>query len=154
MSIRFVICSLLLLCSLALNAEDVIVMRNGDLVNAKITEITQTEIKYKKVTRLDGPTYTINKSDVLAINYEDGEKETFEERSSSQEEAIVATLPQPAIDQDSIDILNNQYFTVFNVDCFTFNDKPKNKITKKGFGLYHISENSKFTDGYVYIAPS
>ncbi|MCC8117926.1 MAG: hypothetical protein LIP09_04140 [Bacteroidales bacterium] len=70
---------MMVFCLVISKADDVIVMRNGDLVIAKVTEITQKEVKYKKATRLDGPTYTVNKSDVLAINYEDGEKETFEE---------------------------------------------------------------------------
>ena len=59
-------------------AQDIIVMRDGSIVQSKVTEITSSEVKYKKYSNLDGPLYTIDKSTILAINYENGEKETFE----------------------------------------------------------------------------
>ena len=59
-------------------AQDIIVMRDGSIVQSKVTEITSSEVKYKKYSNLDGPLYTIDKNTILAINYENGEKETFE----------------------------------------------------------------------------
>ena len=58
-------------------AQDIIVMRDGSIVQSKVAEITSSEVKYKKYSNLDGPLYTIDKSTILAINYENGEKETF-----------------------------------------------------------------------------
>lgn len=59
-------------------AQDVIVMRDGTSILSKVLEITPTEVKYKKYSNLDGPTFTVLKTDILVINYENGEKETFE----------------------------------------------------------------------------
>ena len=56
---------------------DQIVLRNGDVVEAKVKEIGVTEIRYKKCDRQDGPDYTISKSDVLSIKYSNGEVERF-----------------------------------------------------------------------------
>lgn len=58
-------------------AEDIIVFNNGDIEKAKVIEIGQNEIKYKKISNLQGPTYSIDKSEILSITYENGEKETF-----------------------------------------------------------------------------
>ena len=58
-------------------AQDVIVKHDGSTILSKVTEIGVTEVKYKKFSNQNGPTYSIQKSDIQAINYENGEKETF-----------------------------------------------------------------------------
>lgn len=57
------------------NAQDVIVFRNSEEVQVKIKEITPTTISYVKWSNLNGPNYTIAKSDVWFIKYENGEEE-------------------------------------------------------------------------------
>lgn len=59
-------------------AQDVIVKKDGSTIMSKVLEIGTNEIKYKKFSNQEGPTYTVLSSDVLAINYENGEKETFQ----------------------------------------------------------------------------
>ncbi|CAN5271256.1 hypothetical protein BH09BAC4_BH09BAC4_07350 [soil metagenome] len=56
---------------------DQIVLRNGDVVEAKVKEVGVNEIRYKKCDRPDGPDYTISKRDVLSIKYSNGEVERF-----------------------------------------------------------------------------
>ena len=64
-------------------ACDQIVLRNGDVVEAKVKEVGVNEIRYKKCDRPDGPDYTISKRDVLSIKYSNGEVERFNSVSSS-----------------------------------------------------------------------
>ena len=64
-------------------AQDVITLRNGDEIKARVTEITPSEIKYKRFENLDGPTVTVSKSDVFAINYENGTREVINVVTSS-----------------------------------------------------------------------
>lgn len=66
---------LLLLCSMYISAQDVIVKKDGSTILAKVLEITSEEVKYKKFSNLDGPSYVIRKIDILSVNYENGEKE-------------------------------------------------------------------------------
>lgn len=61
---------------------DQIVLRNGDVVDAKIKEVGVNEIRYKKCDRQDGPDYTISKRDVLSIKYSNGEVERFNTAST------------------------------------------------------------------------
>lgn len=58
-------------------AQDTIVKKNNEIIQAKIMEITQSEIKYKKYTFLDGPTYIENKSEIQYIRFSNGLKEEF-----------------------------------------------------------------------------
>ena len=61
---------------------DQIVLRNGDVIDAKIKEVGVNEIRYKKCDRQDGPDYTISKRDVLSIKYTNGEVERFNASST------------------------------------------------------------------------
>ena len=61
---------------------DQIVLRNGDVVEAKVKEVGVNEIRYKKCDRQDGPDYTISKRDVLSIKYSNGEVERFNASST------------------------------------------------------------------------
>lgn len=70
---------LFLLCSISVSAQDVIVKKDGTTILSKVLEVGQSEIRYKKHENLDGPTYTISKSELQAINYQNGAKDTFSE---------------------------------------------------------------------------
>lgn len=58
-------------------SQDVITKKTGEDIKAKILEITSTEVKYKRFDNLIGPIYSINKSEVLLIKYENGTKDIF-----------------------------------------------------------------------------
>ena len=49
----------------------------------KILEVGPTEIKYKKWSYLDGPTFVTNKSEISKIKYANGETEFFSNNSIS-----------------------------------------------------------------------
>jgi len=61
-----------------LNAQDVIITKNAEKVEAKIVEISPTEIKYKKTNNLDGPTFILYTSDVQTIIYSNGDVQLFD----------------------------------------------------------------------------
>lgn len=58
-------------------AQDVIVKKDGTTILSKVEEVSDTQVKYKKYSNLNGPTYSVNVIDLQCINYENGEKETF-----------------------------------------------------------------------------
>lgn len=62
---------------------DIIVLKTGEEISSKVTEIGQDEIKYKKCDNLSGPTYTINKSLVFMIKYSNGTKDVITPYASS-----------------------------------------------------------------------
>ncbi len=62
-------------------SQDVITKKNGEDINAKVIEVNQTDIKYKKQGASSGPTYTIDKNEILMIKYEDGSKDIFNDQS-------------------------------------------------------------------------
>ena len=58
-------------------AQDLIILKNGDEINAKVTEVYDQGIKYKKTTFLDGPDFNLKNSQIFMIKYSNGEKVIF-----------------------------------------------------------------------------
>ena len=58
-------------------AQDLIILRDGGEIKAKITEVGEYEIKYKDFDNLNGPVYQKRKSDIFIIKYENGKSETY-----------------------------------------------------------------------------
>ena len=56
---------------------DVITTREGDEIEAKVLEISETSIKYKLVNHMEGPIRSIAIEKVFMIKYGDGTKEVF-----------------------------------------------------------------------------
>ena len=68
---------MLSMCLVNIHAQDVIVKKDGSTILSKVLEVNTADIKYKKFSNQNGPTYTISKSEILSINYENGEKDDF-----------------------------------------------------------------------------
>ena len=60
-------------------SQDLITTKKGEDIQTKVLEINTTEVKYKKADNLEGPIYTILKSDILIIRYANGTKDVFNE---------------------------------------------------------------------------
>lgn len=69
----------------AVKAQDLIVMKNAEEIQAKVTVVTTDEVSYKKWSNLEGPSYTIPKSAIFYIKYQNGEKEVFQKMDMSND---------------------------------------------------------------------
>lgn len=103
---KALITSLIILSCFTSFAQDIIVKNDKTEIKAKIEELTETSIKYKKIEMLDGPSYNINKRDVFMIIYKNGTKEYIEPTAVQP----VATSPQaqPQLVQENRQPANNQ----------------------------------------------
>jgi len=68
---------ILMTLGLYVNAQDIIITNVNDSINAKVIEINTNEIKYKNTNNLNGPIYTILKTDVFKITYYNGTIDVF-----------------------------------------------------------------------------
>lgn len=99
-----------LLSSIEMKGQDVIVKRDGSTVISKVLEVTSDYIKYKKQSNLDGPTYTLKLSEILSINYANGEKEMF---SSGDMPLEKSDLNSTASNQED-DYINDGIISSYN----------------------------------------
>lgn len=63
-----------------LSAQDIIVTAKAERIEALITEVSPTEIRYKKWSFQDGPTFVIGVSDLSAIIFKNGEVQVFNKK--------------------------------------------------------------------------
>ena len=54
------------------NAQDMIVLKDGNMIEAKVLEISPSEIRNKRFNHLDGPTIVVPTVNALSIRYENG----------------------------------------------------------------------------------
>lgn len=73
-------------------AQDVILLKNGAEINAKVEQINDNDVKYRKPDNLNGPVYTVLKSEIFMIKYSNGTKDTFGiEQSKSAVQNVAPT---------------------------------------------------------------
>lgn len=120
-------------------AYDIIVMNNGDLINAKVEEVGPSEIKYRKASNPNGPLYKIETKTVLAINYENGEKDTFgnvrpASVQSSSDSGLIPAVAAPD---------NDELVSRYNRDRpELLRKKPKDKIVEDGIAYWGMSDST------------
>ncbi len=61
-------------------AQDVIVTRQAARIDAKILEVSETEVKYKKTSNPDGPVFILSTDNIASILYANGEVQVFEQQ--------------------------------------------------------------------------
>lgn len=78
-----ILISLLIACT-NLFSQDIIELKSGNKIEAKLLEITENTIRYKKYDNLEGPTYSTSLSEISSITYENGTKDIFGSITSTE----------------------------------------------------------------------
>ena len=76
----------LLMGLFSVSAQDLIVLRDGNMIEAKVMEISPSEIRYKRIDNLDGPMIIVPKDSVLSIKYENGVVDIINEPPATAQE--------------------------------------------------------------------
>ena len=140
-------------------AQDIITFADGKTVEAKVLEVTQDEIKYKKYRYQEGPLYSVNKGTVKQIKYAYGEIEEFADvyiasngttnNVVDNSEANTPQLIELGPDEDNAKIIRNyRYGTGSSGDLLPEHRvrfKPADIVTAK----IAITESSIISNGEV-----
>jgi len=86
------------ICSVA--AQDIIILKDGNTIAAKVSEISPTEIRYKRFDNLDGPTIVIPADRVLSIRYQNGTQEIINATPAPEQKKTPVKPVTPAMDPD------------------------------------------------------
>jgi uncharacterized protein (TIGR02145 family) len=71
-------------------AQDVIILKNGDEIQAKVSVVGTEAVTYKKWDNLNGPDYNQLKSEIFMIKYANGSKDVFTSTISGNVETEVS----------------------------------------------------------------
>lgn len=94
---------MVLLFTPILCAQDIILTNDAHKIDAKIVEVSKSQIKYKESDNLNGPIHVLDISDINSIIYENGKVVLYNEKSTERQ-STDTKLPE-SIDEDSIAIL-------------------------------------------------
>lgn len=72
---------IIIIITCSIKAQDIMITKDGQKIEAKVEEVGIETIKYKKYNNLNGVAYIILKSDIASIMYENGEVEVFTQKS-------------------------------------------------------------------------
>ena len=94
----------MLLTSTSIYSQDVIVKKDGSTILSKVLEVGEEYVKYKKWSNTQGADYTIKVTEILSINYENGDKDDFStitnapKTSTKPAAGVIPTKPATAPD--------------------------------------------------------
>ncbi|MEI6586993.1 MAG: hypothetical protein WCL56_12960, partial [Sediminibacterium sp.] len=86
---KYILLFIVFICSSnIIKAQDTLSMRSGENLLVKVIEVGNTEVKYKKLDNMNGPIYSILKSDLLIIKYENRTKDDFSSIKKIDEKVV------------------------------------------------------------------
>lgn len=128
------------MATFALHAQDRIIKKDKSEIKAKIIEISDTDVKYKKEDNPDGPTYSIKKYEVNIIIYKNGQVESFNDVSNT-------SAPTPSTSATTSANTNNANSSAVNHISI---DK-RYRYTLFNSANKEIESNVKFKDMMQYV---
>lgn len=123
-------------------SQDVITKKTGEDIKSKVIDVGLTEVKYKKFENLNGPTYSVLKSDILMIRYENGTKDIFIEEKTKND------TRESTANTNTQSIKNGNSFNILGIWLFNSEDY-KNKVIitiEKAENSYLIKESLSILD--------
>lgn len=139
---RFILVFSMLLISVLLTAQDVIVTKTSEKIEAKIIEVSNTEVKYKKTDFLDGPTFIIQISEISSIIYANGDVQAFNtpEVQFAENNTVVST-PTKTNNNTNFNQANNRKPVI------TFHPEPITRNRSFGLSIGYVSKQMANEDG-------
>lgn len=129
-------------------SQDILTKKNGDEIQVKVLEITNTDVKYKKWSNQDGPSYTLPKSDVFMIKYKNGEKDVFADRDIKIKEentTVTGKIAKPS--SNNKEIINSYN----NNGASLIIEKSKNKKANCWVGILGVDTTSIMSSSSLEI---
>ena len=89
---------MLVVFPVVLQAQDVIITKASQKIEAKILEVSTSEVKYKKQNNLEGPVFVMATTEINSVIYANGEVQLFDTEAdddSTQIESTSAPIVEP-----------------------------------------------------------
>ena len=93
---KFLTLLLFVTISIVSFAQDIIITKDKERIQAKILEVSKDEIKYKKFTYQDGPVFSFDIDEIVTVAYENGEVEIYDEDTIEEKNEMINLIGSPA----------------------------------------------------------
>ena len=91
-------------------SQDIITLRRGIKIEAHITEVAPTIVRYKLFSDPQGSKYFVYKEDVLAIQYQNGMVDIFNQSENSNSITESKSIQTPKESSPDLDLLSNNTY--------------------------------------------
>lgn len=82
------------MAALSAQAQDIIITKKSDRIEAKIVEVTENEVKFKSASNPEGGTITLPTSKIASITYANGNFRSYDQVQDRSAESTTKTSPQ------------------------------------------------------------
>ena len=137
---RILLITCAMLCMTAsLYAQDIIITKDAQKIDAKILEVSKNEIKYKESNYLDGPTFVLETTEINSIVYGNGkvvlynQPEPQEPALVEENEEILPLTNEPAnVEEETIELYLGLQGEERKIIKDYLTGYPKNIVAVKG----------------------
>jgi len=116
-------------------AQDVIITRSGEQIRAKIIEVTENNISYKKFHDQEGATFVIKTDKIKIISWENGDVDDYEKTFSTKEVAKDSNVSKK--EENVLPFIDRRGRTFYMGDGIMYNEDQL-KIYLSENNLKHI----------------
>lgn len=88
--------------------QDSLYSIDGKVIPVKVIEVEKDLVKYKKFSNLDDPSYSIEKSAILKIRYQNGEQEMYQHEASLPAVRVASGNPTLRGNKTFLDCKNDE----------------------------------------------
>lgn len=99
---KFLTLLLFVTISIVSFAQDIIITKDKERIQAKILEVSKDEIKYKKFTYQDGPVFSIDIDEIVTVAYENGEVEIYDEETIEEKNEMIQAKAEALRKQEAL----------------------------------------------------
>jgi hypothetical protein len=125
MKMRLVLFTLLMGVSSGAFAQDILYLLSGDEIETKLTEISSSELKYKRIDNLDGPVFVIERNKVFKVKYSNGQSEVMTKPgAATQASPKSAIAPSTSSSSQATSSSGGFNAVTFGQDGNYFNNQP------------------------------
>lgn len=129
-------------------SQDIIKKVDGSIVESKILEVSNTEVKYKKFSNLSGPVFILEKKEISEVKYENGEIEKLRKTNNEKNEDYSIKEKN---NLESLFVKGNKVFLVKSDDA---NDDALKyfKDALEGWGYWNVVEDESEADFIIVFS--
>ncbi len=95
---RFLFSTGVLFIAMIALAQDVIVTTDAQTIKAKITEVHKSEIRYKELDNLDGPTFVLSTEEISTITYANGKMVVYNQPANVDPQRSSTTINESTVE--------------------------------------------------------
>lgn len=135
-------------------SQDYLIKKDGTDIKAKVLEIGDDSIKYRKWDNLEGPVYVINAAEILMIRYENGTNEVIYKESNSANTSRKGVERSSKSSKESKIMLSDEYFWTSDISILESEKELRYNDLKKFYDKKYYSDlkNPRYSPARAWLS--